>query len=193
MKFNRIHKVRYILLFAIFLCGEYCSAQVYQSDKQRLIVTTDLGGTDPDDVQSMIHLLVCSNAIDIEGLVSTQVWIDDPNKTAKITEVINWYQEVLPGLRKQAEGYPDADYLRLITKQGQAKSNMSGVGAGKDSPGAELIISAVDKKGDNRPVWIAGWGGMNTMAQALWKVKNTRGKNALSAFVKKIRIYDVLG
>lgn len=193
MKFNRVYKVKYILLFTFFLYVEYCTAQVYQSDRQRLIVTTDLGGTDPDDAQSMIHLLVCSNAIDIEGLVSTQVWMDDPDKTAKMIEVINWYQEVLPRLKKQAEGYPDADYLRSITKQGQAKSNMSGVGAGKDSPGSELIISVVDRKGDNRPVWIAGWGGMNTVAQALWKVKNTRSKKALSVFIKKIRIYDVLG
>jgi hypothetical protein len=162
-------------------------------DKHRLIVTTDLGGTDPDDIQSMIHLLVCSNVIDIEGLISTQVWMDDPDKTAKIIEVVNWYEEVLPYLNKHAVGYPNADYLRSITKRGQEKSNMSSVGKGKDSPGSELIISAVDKKGDNRPLWIAAWGGMNTVAQALWKVKNTRSKKAFSAFIKKIRIYDVLG
>ncbi len=185
--------MKYILIFTFFLYVKICSAQVFQSDKQRLIVTTDLGGTDPDDVQSMIHLLICSNAIDIEGLVSTQVWMDDPDKTAKIIEIINQYEEVLPRLKKQAVGYPDADYLRSITKQGQVKSNMFGVGVGKDSPGSELIISAVDREGDNRPVWIAGWGGMNTVAQALWKVKNTRGKKALRAFVDRIRIYDVLG
>ncbi len=190
---NTFFKMKYIVLITFLVCVEYCVAQVNKSDKQRLIVTTDLGGTDPDDTQSMIHLLVCSNAIDIEGLVSSQVWMDDPNKTDKIIEVINWYQEVLPRLKKQAAGYPDADYLRSITMQGQGKSNMSGVGEGKDSPGSELIISAVDKKGDNRPVWIAGWGGMNTLAQALWKVKSTRSKKALSAFVNKIRIYDVLG
>lgn len=185
--------MKYIILLTFFLCVESGFAQVNKSDKQRLIVTTDLGGTDPDDIQSMIHLLVCSNEIDIEGLVSSQVWMDDPDKTGKIIEVINRYEEVLPRLKKHAVGYPDADYLRSITMQGQAKSNMSGVGASKDSPGAELIISAVDKKGDNRPVWIAGWGGMNTVAQALWKIKNTRSKKELSAFVKKIRIYDVLG
>lgn len=185
--------MKYILFFTFLLCIEFSSAQVIKSDKQRLIVTTDLGGSDPDDIQSMIHLLVCSNAIDIEGLVSSQVWVDDPDKTTKIIEVVNWYEEVLPCLKKQATGYPEADFLRSITMQGQAKSNMSGVGEGKDSPGSELIISAVDKKGDNRPVWIAGWGGMNTVAQALWKVKNTRNKKALNAFVKKIRLYDVLG
>lgn len=181
------------IFFMFFLSLQFCTAQDYSSEKRRLIVTTDLGGTDPDDIQSMIHLLVSSNVIDIEGLVSSQVWMDDPDKTAKIVEVINWYEEVLPHLKKHADGYPDADYLKSITMQGQAKSNMSGVGAGKDSQGSELIISVVDKKGDNRPVWIAGWGGMNTVAQALWKVKNTRSKKELSAFVNKIRIYDVLG
>ncbi|MBD8491344.1 DUF1593 domain-containing protein [Echinicola sp. CAU 1574] len=185
--------MKYILLFTFFLCVEYCSAQVNKSDKHRLIVSTDLGGTDPDDLQSMIHLLVSSNTLDIEGIISAQVWMDDPDKTDKIIQVINWYQEVLPNLKKQAAGYPEADYLRSITKQGQPKSNMSGVGAGKDSPGSELIISAVDKKEDNRPVWIAGWGGLNTVAQALWKINNTRSKKAVNAFVKKIRIYDVLG
>ncbi|MCF4102834.1 DUF1593 domain-containing protein [Gillisia sp. M10.2A] len=185
--------MKYILLFTFFLCVEYSSAQVSKSDKHRLIVSTDLGGTDPDDLQSMIHLLVSSNTLDIEGLISAQVWMDDPDKTDKIIQVINWYEEVLSNLKKQAAGYPDANYLRSITKQGQVKSNMSGVGAGKDSPGSELIISTVDKKGDNRPVWIAGWGGLNTVAQALWKIKNTRSKKEVSAFVKKIRIYDVLG
>jgi hypothetical protein len=37
---------------ALFLLGEYCLAQIHPGDKHRLIVTTDLGGTDPDDVQS---------------------------------------------------------------------------------------------------------------------------------------------
>lgn len=185
--------MRYIFLFTFLFCVDYCTAQVDQSDKQRLIVTTDLGGTDPDDIQSIIHLLVCSNVIDIEGLVSSQVWMDDPDKTDKIIESLNWYEEILPNLKKHAQGYPEANYLKSVTKRGQAKSNMSGVGKGKDSPGSELIISVVDNKEDKRPVWISGWGGMNTLAQALWKVKNTRSKKELREFIKKIRIYDVLG
>ena len=70
---------------------------------------------------------------------------------------------------------------------------MSGVGEGKDSPGSELIIAAVDNPKDRRPVWIAAWGGMNTLAQALWKVSRTRTPEEVEAFVSKIRIYDILG
>lgn len=44
----------------------------------------NIDGSDPDDIQSMIHLLACSDAIDIGELVSSQVWMDDPNKTAKM-------------------------------------------------------------------------------------------------------------
>ena len=37
----------------------------------RVIVSTDIGGTDPDDFQSMVHLLVYAASFDIEGLVSS--------------------------------------------------------------------------------------------------------------------------
>ncbi len=162
-------------------------------EKNRLIVTTDLGGTDPDDTQSMIHLLVCSNVFDLEGLISSQVWMTDPDKADSIRKVVEYVGEVLPRLKKHAEGYPDLDYLRSIVKRGQKVSNMDGVGEGKDSPGSELIIASVDKEEDERPVWIAAWGGVNTIAQAIWKVKHTRSNEAFDKFVNKIRIYDVLG
>ena len=123
-----------IALIGLFAIGASYAAPkgLPQSEKQRLIVTTDLGGTDPDDTQSMIHLLVCSNMMDIEGLISSQVWMDDPDKTGKIKAVVEQFGEVLPRLRKHAGGYPDLDYLRSITLRGQEKSNMSGVGEGED-------------------------------------------------------------
>ncbi|WP_291528778.1 DUF1593 domain-containing protein [Bacteroides sp. UBA939] len=179
--------------FPLIAWSLYLEAQTANEDKHRLIVTTDLGGTDPDDTQSMIHLLLCSNVIDIEGLISSQVWVDDPDKTAKISEIVELFGELLPRLNKHAEGYPGLNQLRAIIKRGQALSNMNGVGQGKDSPGSELIIAAVDKKNDQRPVWLAAWGGMNTIAQALWKVKHTRSEKALKRFIAKIRIYDILG
>ncbi len=37
------------------------------------------------------------------------------------------------------------------------------------------------------------WGGCNTIAQALWKVKNSRSPAEIEAFVRKLHIYDVLG
>lgn len=194
-KIDFVMNMKFLFVGVCMLLSVLCSAAQTLSpeEKCRLIVTTDLGGTDPDDIQSMIHLLVCSNVIDIEGLISSQVWMDDPDKTEKLEDVVRKFGEVLPRLKKHAAGYPDLDYLLSLVKRGQAKSNMDGVGEGKDSPGSELIISAVDKAGDKRPVWVAAWGGMNTVAQAVWKVKHTRTEKELERFINKLRIYDVLG
>jgi hypothetical protein len=37
--------------------------------RHRVIVTTDIGGTDPDDYQSMAHVLLYGDVLEIEGLV----------------------------------------------------------------------------------------------------------------------------
>ncbi len=58
----------------------------------------------------------------------------------------------------------------------------------KDSEGSEWIINVVDKE-DTRPVWIAAWSGMNTLAQALWKVSHTRTPKDVEKFVSKLRMY----
>lgn len=181
-------------LFFILLLG-FCGTLCSQSDvgKQRLIVTTDLGGADPDDKQSLIHLLVCADRIDLEGVISSNAWVDDSDRTSDIMEVIDCYSAIYPSLKRHSKGFPSVNYLRSIVKRGQEKSNMSGVGEGKNSPGSELIIAAVDKKGDSRPVWLTAWSGMNTIAQAIWKVHATRTPEEFRKFAAKIRIYDVLG
>ena len=46
-------------------------AQQDVSEKYRILVSTDIGGTDPDDNQSMAHLLMYSDRFDIEGLISS--------------------------------------------------------------------------------------------------------------------------
>jgi hypothetical protein len=67
---------------------------------------------------------------------------------------------------------------------------MMGVGEGKDSEGSELIIRAVDKN-DHRPLWISVWGGANCLAQALWKVQQTRSAEDLKKFISKLHVYTI--
>lgn len=43
---------------------------VKPAERFRVLISTDIGGTDPDDNQSMAHLLMYSNEFDLEGLVS---------------------------------------------------------------------------------------------------------------------------
>lgn len=162
------------------------------NENTRLIVTTDLGGSDPDDIQSMIHLLVCSDRIDIEGLISSEAWVDDPDKTEKLKRTVEYFIEVLPTLSVHSSGYPSADYLRSIVVRGQDKPHMDGVGDGKDSPGSDLIVSAL-LKDDDRPLWVVAWGGANTLAQALHKLKTTCDEDTFEKCISKLRMYDILG
>ena len=43
----------------------------------------------------------------------------------------------------------------------------------KDSEGSDWIIKELEDN-DERPLWISVWGGANTLAQALYKIKNTK-------------------
>ena len=50
---------------------------------------------------------------------------------------------------------------------------MKGVGKGMDSPGSEWILQVLEKQ-DERPVWFCVWGGTGVLAQALWKISQTK-------------------
>lgn len=160
--------------------------------KARVINTTDLYA-DPDDEQSLVHMFVTSNEVDIEGLiVSTSCWRKTQSSTAPMTKFLTAYEQAYPNLKVHSPDFKTPAYYKSITTLGQKGYSMGDVGNGKDSPGSELIIKAVDKD-DPRPVWINFWGGGNTLAQAITKVKNTRTKAQLDQFLGKIRVFDILG
>lgn len=163
-----------------------------QNYKPRVINTTDLGA-DPDDEQSMVRQLVSANEFDLEGLiVATGCWKKNQSNTKMLDKIVDAYAEAYPNLKVHASDFPTPEYLKSISVMGQLGYGMSDVGTGKDSPGSEMIIASVDKD-DPRPVWVMGWGGMNNVAQAIWKVKETRSKEELKTFLSKLRLFDILG
>ncbi len=176
-------------LMAATLAADAVTAATYA--KPRIIVTTDITN-EPDDQQSLVRLLAYSNNYDIEGLIgATGIWkLCDP-ATEVIHECIDAYSQVRGNLVQHDREFPTAEYLHRITKTGNRCYGMSGVGD-RSSPGANLIVNAVDKD-DQRPVWLLAWGGTNTIAQALWNVQETRSRQALDDFVRKIRVYDLAG
>lgn len=162
------------------------------ASKHRIINTTDLGA-DPDDEQSMVRQLVSANDFDIEGLiVATGCWKKGQSSTAMLDKLVDAYGQVVDNLSVHSDEFPTHEYLKSISVMGQKGYGMGDVGAGKDSPGSELIIAAVDKD-DPRPVWATCWGGCNTIAQAIWKVRDTRTAPELEEFLSKLRVFDILG
>lgn len=171
----------------------FCLSSLCGFSQTRMIAMSDIGGSDPDDTQSLVHLLVSLDDVELEGFVSQHAWVPyGTGALSLINRLIDGYEKVLPNLRVHSAAFPSAEYVRSVVKQGQPEAAMHGVGAGKDSEGSEWIIAVVDRK-DPRPVWIAAWSGLNTLAQALWKVSHTRTRKQVEAFVRKIRVYDVLG
>ncbi|MDF1770130.1 nucleoside hydrolase-like domain-containing protein [Maricaulis sp.] len=156
----------------------------------RLIVLTDIEA-DPDDTQSLIRLFLYANEIDLEGLVATTS-IHQRNRTApeSIHHVIRQYAEVHDTLSRHAPGYPDADTLSAWVTTGQPVYGMAGIGEGRDTPGSDLIIAALEAD-DPRPLWVAAWGGPNTLAQALYTLRATRTPAEVARLTGKLRIYTI--
>lgn len=173
---------RFLLWAALGSC-----LQLSAVAKPRLVVLTDIGG-DPDDQMSMVRLMTYANHIDIEGLVATHV--NGRVNPARIHAIVDAYAQVRGNLELNEPGFPRADRLRECIAQGLPLDHMDSVGDRKDSPGSELLIRAADRD-DPRPLWVAVWGGPNTLAQALWKVRATRSPEAMAKFVAKLRVYAI--
>ena len=177
------HRIILLLLAVLLL-----SFSAYA--KQRVIVLTDIEN-EPDDTQSMIRFLTYSNHWDVEGLIATtSVHQHDKTAVGSIRVLIEAYAKVRDNLLKHEPGYPTADHLLSVLREGRPAFGMNAVGPGMDSPGSELIIRAVDRD-DPRPVWVLVWGGPNCLAQALWKVRMTRSPDDLEKFVSKLRVYTI--
>ncbi|PSL01719.1 DUF1593 domain-containing protein [Cecembia rubra] len=183
-----------IILPILFLFSQVIFAQTNltfeEPVKQRVLVLTDITN-EPDDQQSLVRFLVYANEYDIEGIIATtSTHLRNQTKKDKIEELVRNYGQVKSILDIHANEYPSMEYLLSITSIHLPLFSMEGVGEGKDSPGSELLIKAVDKS-DDRPLWVSVWGGANCLAQALWKVKNTRPDAEVSKFVEKIRVYAI--
>lgn len=169
-----------------------CTASA--ADKPRLLVLTDIGG-DPDDQQSMVRLMVYANEFDTEGLIATASGTPGElkEKVVKphlIREIVGAYGQIRGNLAKHAQGYPTADDLLARIKPGNPNRGRAAIGEGRDTEGSRWIVAVADKA-DPRPVNVVIWGGQTDLAQALWRVRQDRGAAGLTAFVRKLRIYDI--
>ena len=180
--------------------------------KPRLVVCTDIAPADiePDDMESMVHLMVYADMFEIEALITSVGWNCDPYPqewAQYLHRVIDAYKKDVTNLRKRSNqtsylsideengqqriGYwPSADYLRSRAVMGSEHGGIKVIGEGNDSPGSNLLIRLADED-DPRPIYVAAWGGANTLAQAIWRVKQTRSAEELNKFVRKFRLYTI--
>lgn len=156
----------------------------------RLLVLSDIGN-EPDDQMSLVRLLLYSNQIDIEGLVaSTSTWQKTAVHPETMRALIRAYGEVRSNLMLHAQGWPAAEDLDKRVFTGQRAYGMAATGPDLMSEGAQAIIEAADRP-DPRPLWVTLWGGANTLAQALIRVRATRTPGEVERFLAKLRVYSI--
>lgn len=152
-----------ILLSCFLYCPLAMTAQQPIPVKPRILISTDIGGTDPDDNQSMIHFLMYSNMFNTEGLISSPSY--GHGSKQNILDMIALYEKDLPQLQKHSEGFPSPEELRALCKQGrQGAAPFTGYTAATE--GSDWIVKSARKK-SSQPLWVLVWGGLDDLAQAL--------------------------
>lgn len=182
---NRFHSVAKVVLILVGLCAR---SGLFAGDEQqtraevlrhRVVVSTDIGGTDPDDFQSMVHLLVYADVLDIEGLISSPY---GPGRKQHILKVIDCFEQDFANLKTHSKSYPTADTLRSITKQGEiAVASYAGVRSSTE--GSQWLVECA-RRDDPRPLHVLVWGGIEDLAQALHDAPD---------ILPKLRVYFIGG
>ena len=100
------------------------------------------------------------------------------------------YGKARPNLLLHEPGFPTADSLLAKVTTGQPGYGMSATGRGKSTPGSDLIVHALESS-DPRPLWVTAWGGVNTLAQALITLQETKAPAEVKRLVAKLRVYTI--
>lgn len=170
-----MHRTTFAVIFAAAICvwAECALAQppdktathhhgALAGERLRVLVSTDIGGTDPDDFQSLVHLLVYADVLQIEGLVSSPY---GPGRKEHILEVIDCYEKDYANLKTFSDLYPAPDSFRAITVQGETEAAPY-AGVRQSSEGSRWIVKCA-RRDDPRPLHVLIWGGSEDLAQAL--------------------------
>lgn len=126
-----------------------------QEQKPRVIITTDInaGSGDPDDRQSLCHLLWYANDLDIRAIIPDRF---KPTAIEACNIALDLYDKDfrVQKNRLRTLGYPSADSLRkqaLVTERSAA---------------IQRIIDEAERDED-RPLWVLVWGNMKLIGEAL--------------------------
>ncbi len=202
-------KIKNLCLLLFLMTALFIEGQVQEGNilKPRIVVLTDISTWETDDSESLVRLLVYADMFEIEGLIYTTGWSLDEVRDdffQLIHDAIDAYEKDLPNLMKRSEQegfnndeeqqyiayWPSPDYLRERTVFGSRKRGIDKLGENNISAGSNLIIQLAEED-DERPLWILIWGGGNTLAQAIWQVKQEKDADELKDFLQKIPTFAI--
>ncbi|MCF0159450.1 MAG: DUF1593 domain-containing protein [Bacteroidaceae bacterium] len=168
----------------------------------RVIVLTD---AETDDRCSMVHFLLHSNDMQVDGIVLSNScfqrkgWSHEP----WLAQQLDAYEKVYPNLKVHDPAYPTPDYLRsrvylgdenpdhIVLSGAQCKALLPGAepvidpSDWEDTPGSDRIVEVL-LEDDPRKLFIQCWGGGNTAARAFHKLKTQYPKDYERAVSKAV-------
>ena len=165
-----VRPVLWMLFAATFVAGIRAGQP---PSRPRVIVSTDIGGTDFDDFQSLVHLLVYADAFDLEGMIASP-YGSARNRKEHLLKIIDRYALDYPNLKSYSALYPTPDALRALSKQGGTDS-ADLRGYGEPTEGSDWIARCA-LRDDPRPLWLLVWGGIDDLAQALHDAPSLNAK-----------------
>ncbi len=186
-----MHTVNSILLSTALSCLAplAAAAEITPVHQHRTIILADMGN-EPDEEQQMIHMLMCSNEFDIEGLIAvTGKYLRTATHPELFHKLIDAYEKVHPNLKLHTQSWPEPTHLRSVTASGQTAYGIAAVKEGSLSPGSELILRAATNA-DPRPLWVVVNAGSNTLAQALIDYRAQHTPAEVDTLVAKLRVFE---
>jgi len=133
--------------------------------KPRVFVTTDAGGSDKDDLQSLVHLLLYSDVLDIVGLGSSAAMLGS-GRVSAIRSVISAYEADRGRLLTHSADYPSAARLHSRVHEGSSTLQPA-AGFSRPTQASRAIVAAARTASPSNLLYVLTWGSHADLAQAL--------------------------
>lgn len=155
----------FVLIAVVILVLTLCETE---KNPPKVIICSDINnvGGDPDDKQSMAHLLMYANEVDIVSIIP-DYW-NGRGVEATMQTIIAYEKDFLnPEFNFQKFNYPSPNKIRGLVQTNKKAA-------------IESIINQAKKSSE--PIHILIWGGMTTLSDALQKAPD---------IINNIRIYTI--
>ncbi len=136
-------------------------------NKPKIFICTDIGGSDPDDYQSLIHVMHYLDEIDLLGIACGY----PRGKKSAGLKVVNSYAQDWMKFGFDAQHYPHPKDVKRLVFQGATKK-----GLGNLSPGARRLIKVALAHKDDDLIRVLSWGAHTDVANALRKAPDIAAK-----------------
>ncbi len=175
-----------LIVFALFALFTVCFAE--ENEKPAVIITQD---GEVDDRSSFVRFLLYTPDMDLRGIIATNSkWQKNGHGLEWIYEAYDLYDKIRGNLLLHNPDYPTVEFLKSITVLGNENpEHLTGDAPYVDSDGSELVLKELLKI-ENNLLHINCWGGVNTVAHALWKFRNNH-PDAYKKNISKVRVITI--